>query len=255
MRIPGLIATITLIVLAGSSTAQNVNPLEGDVRAIQGGAALFRSQCATCHGADARGISTIESPDLTLMWSESQRSASEVYDIIRDGVPGSIMPPHGLGETELWMLVAYLQDAGGRGVVNMPPGDPERGIVLFAEHCAECHQAKGKGGALGPHLNQITRRRSLESLISSVRQPAASMSIGFKTVSVQTTNDQLIDGVLKSEDAFSLLLMDRQQNLRGFAKADLRQINRLPDSLMPVFDPSRLSDSELFDIFNFLEQP
>ena len=35
--------------------AQTVNPLAGDPRAIRAGGALFRAQCATCHGADGKG--------------------------------------------------------------------------------------------------------------------------------------------------------------------------------------------------------
>lgn len=244
-----------LLSVAQSAIAQSPNPLEGNGRAIVGGGALFRAQCATCHGADAKGISSIDAPDLTMMWAERQRTVEEVYNIIKDGVPGSIMPPHGLNDTELWMLVAYLQNAAGRGVIDMPAGSASNGAQLFATHCAECHLAKGQGGALGPNLTGITQRRSLDALIASVRQPSAVIGRGYKPVSLRTNQNETVEGVLKSEDAFSLQLLDRNQRLRAFVKADLRAVERPAVSLMPEFALSQLSESELFDILNYLDAP
>ncbi|MEQ8953523.1 MAG: c-type cytochrome, partial [Gammaproteobacteria bacterium] len=70
-------------VLASPAQAQDINPFEGDFGAARAGAALFRAQCATCHGADGKGISTISAPDLTLIWSAGGRSDGEVFSIIR----------------------------------------------------------------------------------------------------------------------------------------------------------------------------
>ena len=89
------------LINASLVSAQTVNPLEGNARAAFAGAALFRAQCATCHGADAKGISSIDAPDLTLMWSQRQLSAQDVFDTIRNGIQGSIMPPHDFTDTEI----------------------------------------------------------------------------------------------------------------------------------------------------------
>ncbi|MCG8416107.1 MAG: c-type cytochrome [Pseudomonadales bacterium] len=255
MRSLSSFIVLVLLFCANSALGQNANPLEGNGRAIYAGAALFRAQCATCHGADAKGISSIDAPDLTLMWAERQRSAQEVYAIIRDGVPGSIMPPHGLTDTELWMLVAYLQDAAVSGVIGLPEGDVNHGEQLFTQHCAECHRAKGVGGALGPNLSVITKRRSLEALTTSVREPSALIGRGYKPLTLVTGSDEELQGVLKSEDAFSLQLLDRNQRLRAFMKSDLRSLQRDDESLMPAFSSAQLSDDELIDILNYLDSP
>ena len=246
---------LAAIIAAAPSVAQTANPLEGNGRAIFAGGSLFRAQCATCHGADAKGIDSIDAPDLTLMWSERQRSAQEVYDIIKNGVPGSIMPAHGFNDTELWMLVAYLQDAAISGVVAMPQGNAIRGQSLFAENCSECHRVNGEGGALGPNLTGITKRRFLEALNNSVREPSARIARGFKPVSLLTDNNERIEGVLKNEDAFSLQILDREQRLRAFEKSELRELDRLTSSMMPAFSTADLSDQDLIDILNFLDNP
>lgn len=239
--------------LTGISHAQSANPLEGNSRAITGGGSLFRAQCATCHGADAKGIATIDAPDLTMIWSERDLSVSEVFNTIRDGVPGSIMPPHKLTDSELWMLVSYLQDVAVAGVTDLPAGDVVAGAQAFSASCSACHRAHGQGGSLGPNLDAITTRRSLESIMASVRQPSLIIGRGFKPLRVVTASGEEVAGVLKSEDAFSLQILDEQQRLRGFQKSDLQSLERLPQSIMPPFSQAALSDAELYNILNYLQ--
>jgi alcohol dehydrogenase (cytochrome c) len=71
---------------------------------VASGAALFAAQCATCHGADARGLN---GPNLTTLWA-SGSSDDRVLDTIRRGVPGS-MPPTTATDEELGAVVAYLK--------------------------------------------------------------------------------------------------------------------------------------------------
>ena len=233
--------------------AQSVNPLEGDVRAIRGGASLFRAQCATCHGADAKGIASIEAPDLTQIWSRRSLSAAAVFEIIRHGIPGSIMPPHSLTDTENWMLVAYLQNVAEAGVIGLPAGDLAAGRRAFIENCSSCHRAHGVGEGLGPNLSVMTSQRSLESLVASVRDPDALVGRGYKLVRLRASEDEEITGLIKSEDAFSMQLQDDKGRLRSVNKSELRIVERLSGSLMPEFARSQLSDQRLFDIFNFLQ--
>lgn len=247
-------ALLALVVASTGALAQTVNPLEGNARAAFAGGALFRAQCATCHGADAKGISSIDAPDLTLMWSQRQLSVQDVFDTIRNGVAGSIMPPHDFTDTEIWMLVSHLQSVAVAGVIGLPDGDAANGQALFAQHCAECHRARGQGGSLGPDLSSITSRRSLESLLISVRDPSALIAGGYKPLTLVTGSGETVQGVLKSEDAFSLQMMDSNQRLRGFMKVGLRSIERPSQSLMPAFSESTLGQQDLIDILNFLDR-
>ena len=233
--------------------AQSVNPLEGDARAIRGGAGLFRAQCATCHGANAKGISSIEAPDLTQIWSQRSLSAAAVFEIIRHGIPGSIMPPHSLTDTENWMLVAYLQSIAQAGVVGMPAGDAAAGRLAFVENCSTCHRAHGVGESLGPNLSNVTSQLSLERLVASVRDPDARVGRGYKLVQLRVSEGEEITGLIKSEDAFSLQLQDDTGRLRSVNKSELQTVERLPGSLMPAFVRTQLSNQRLFDIFNFLQ--
>ena len=254
------ILSITAVMYVSSVPAQQINPLESDPRAARAGGVLFRSQCATCHGGDAKGITGIEAPDLTLIWAAVGTTDERVFQTIRNGVPGSIMPAHGFTDPETWMLVSYLRSVAATGATEFS-GDAVRGSGLFLSNCARCHRVKGEGGSLGPDLSQITSRRSAAALINSVREPSAviarryhSVSVVFEGVSAGTSlSRQRVQGTLKSEDAFSIQMMDTNQQLRAFMKADLLEFVRESDSLMPAFSRTDLSSAELEDILTFLQ--
>lgn len=248
------IVSILLLSCAALAQAQQSNPLASDPRAARSGGVIFRAQCATCHGADAKGISSIDAPDLTLIWTQQGRTEGSVFASIRDGIPGSIMPAHGFPDTEVWMLVSYLRSVAVGGSVEPFTGNADSGQALYNANCAACHRTGREGGTLGPNLSGITARRSQQTLRDSIRQPSTTISRRYKPISFVSAGNRRIQGVIKSEDAFSIQIMDSNQQLRGFSKAEISQVNRTPVSLMPSFSTAVLSDSELNDILSFLDQ-
>jgi len=174
------------------------------------------------------------------------------------------MPPHGFTDPETWMLVSYLRSVAVTGATEFS-GDAVRGSGLFLSNCDRCHRVKGEGGSLGPDLSQITSRRSAAALINSVREPSATIARRYQPVTVvlagavegvsagASNGRQRVQGTLKSEDAFSIQMMDTNQQLRAFMKADLLELVRESDSLMPAFSNTDLSSAELEDILTFLQ--
>ncbi|MBM3807183.1 MAG: PQQ-dependent dehydrogenase, methanol/ethanol family [Acidimicrobiia bacterium] len=69
------------------------------------GRALFGEQCATCHGADARGLN---GPNLLTVVTAAGGEARARH-IIRNGVPGSIMSASRGSDDEIAAIVAYLK--------------------------------------------------------------------------------------------------------------------------------------------------
>ena len=238
-----------LLVLAGSCAtahAEQRNPFESDEVAIRTGSQLFAARCADCHGPDAKGRL---GPDLTRRWARGESDES-AFNIVRRGVPGSSMPPSTAADNEIWAIVAHL-----RSISVMPrletTGDPDRGIALFGEECAGCHQVAGKGGALGPDLTAIGATRSRESLTTSIRDPSASVALGFRAVALRSHGER-VEGVVKGEYAFSLQVVTVDGALRAFRKQDLSELTRRTESLMPVFDAARLGDAALEDLLAYL---
>ena len=231
-----------------SLSAQGGNPYEGDRTAMRAGAALFGTRCAECHGADAKGIS---GPDLTLMWAAGT-SDDRVFQVIQRGISGSIMPSSSAPEREIWAIVAYVKGLSTVPEFENDTGDAERGQEVFAGTCVRCHTVNGSGGRLGPDLTRIATVRSRDMLIRSIRDPSASVAAGYRAVSLVTQDGQRVRGVTKSEDAFSIQVVDTRERLQGYLKADLRELTQMDRSLMPLFDADRLSDVDLDDLLRYL---
>jgi putative heme-binding domain-containing protein len=239
-------AALILACLYTSANAEQRNPFESDEVAIRTGSQLFAARCADCHGPDAKGRL---GPDLTRRWARGETDES-AFNIVRRGVPGSSMPPSTAADNEIWAIVAHL-----RSISVMPrletTGDPDRGRALFVDDCAGCHQVSGQGGALGPDLTTIGATRSRESLTTSIRDPSATVALGFRAVTLRSGGDR-VEGVVKGEDAFSLQVVTVDGALRAFQKRELGELTRGKESLMPAFDASRLSDAALEDLLAYL---
>lgn len=94
------------IVRTRSPYASVKNPYTGSDD-IKAGLELFAQRCASCHGSDGAGKT---GPDLTSATLKHGSSQWALYKIIQKGMPGTGMPPHDLGEVELWRLVAAVDD-------------------------------------------------------------------------------------------------------------------------------------------------
>jgi putative heme-binding domain-containing protein len=210
------------------------------------GAVLFADRCAACHGADATGIS---GPDLTRLASTGITD-DRLFQIIRSGVPGSIMPPSNAPDDEIRALVAYVRSLAP--AVAAAGAGSSRGEQIFTTACASCHRIGGRGGRLGPDLSRIGETRNAEALTRSIRDPGAAIATGYRTVTIVTQDGGRIQGIRKGEDAFSVQLMDTTERLRGYRKSDVREVVRETSSLMPSFGVDRLSDEDLEELVQFL---
>jgi putative heme-binding domain-containing protein len=227
------------------------NPHLGNPASIRGGMALYRIGCADCHGLDARGY---RGPDLIAVMA-SGTSDERLFQTMRRGVPGTDMPAAREIDTpddDLLMIIAYLRRIGSVAPAENPVGNIENGRRLFAAQCASCHRVAGRGGRIGPDLTRIGAARSRAALIREIRTPSEWIAPEFETVTVVTKDGQRIRGVKKNEDVYSIQVMDTRERIQGYMKSNLQDILYDKTSLMPVFDPGRLSDGDLGDVVGYL---
>jgi hypothetical protein len=71
-------------------------------------------------------------------------------------------------------------------------------------------------------------------------------------VTVVASDGQRTKGAKKSEDAYSILIMDTREGLQGYLKANVREIIIDKRSLMPDFGAERLSEGDLNDLLGYL---
>ena len=247
-------------VAAPASTQQASNPLAGNPTAITQGAVLFRQECVFCHGVGAHG--GMRGPDLTTgSWSHGGSDA-DLADTIKEGVPGTAMPPHNLTADEIWQIIAYLRTL--EQPAAPPAGDPMRGETLFfgTAGCASCHIVNGRGGRVGPELSTVGSARSRAYLVESVREPGRQLTqnrsfgdsnLKYDTVTAVTADGRTIVGVPMNEDTFTLQLMDTGERIHSLDKKTLRSVKHENRSLMPTYDVSRLPNADLDDLVAYLQ--
>jgi putative heme-binding domain-containing protein len=108
------------------------------------------------------------------------------------------------------------------------------------------------GGRLGPDLSRLAASRSREAAINAIRDPGASVDAAYRSVSLEPrAGGAVIRGIVKNEDSFSIQIMDTQERLQGFLKADV-DVEEDQGSLMPAFGSDRLTDQDLNHVLAYL---
>jgi putative heme-binding domain-containing protein len=223
------------------------NPHLNNKESIRGGMSLYRRLCGECHGLDATGY---RGPNLLAYMATASDEA--LFQTIRRGVPGSEMPASNRPDVELLQMIAYLRNMNAvPPAESVPSGNVANGAQVFAKQWANCHRVAGKGGRIGPDLSRIGSARTRDALVREIRTPHEWIPPAYETVTVVTKDGQKIRGIKKSEDAFSIQMMDMRERIQGYSKANVEVLYD-KNSLMPPFDAKRLNDSDLSDLVGYL---
>jgi putative heme-binding domain-containing protein len=245
-----LLATTIVGTRLAAQNPPDRNPFEGNAEAVQAGMGGFRQRCADCHGTDGHGV---RGPDITQVWA-SGRTDAGLFKTIRGGVPNTEMPAFTAPRTsdrEIWQMLAYLRTLATPLPATPPPGNAANGERLFKANCAGCHRVNAAGGRIGPDLSRIGIARTRDVLILRVRRGTEDLRPGFEPVTITPPSGAPIQGVKKNEDLFSVQIMDTRERIQGFEKDKVQSVNGTR-SMMPVFGPDRLSDSDLDDLVRYL---
>jgi putative heme-binding domain-containing protein len=203
--------------------------------ALQQGRALFRSNCAFCHGMTARGG---RGPNLVSAPLTHGDTDESMKSVIRTGVPGTTMPAFSeFTDEELAQIVGFIRGLSKNETrAQHIPGDPRQGQEIYERNgCSGCHRIQGAGSIFGPDLSRIGSARSVEYLRESIVQPSADVPEEYEGVTVVLKDGTRVRGIRINEDTFSIQLRDPAQRIRMFQKDDLREVIHEPDSLMPAY--------------------
>jgi putative heme-binding domain-containing protein len=249
---PLLTTICCLAALAMPEWAQEparTNPF-GTSEGAEQGKALFQIHCSYCHGANGEGG---RGADLTTGQYRRGGSDANLYNTVRNGVPGTEMPAVRASDDEVWKMVAFVKRLGTLSSIEKASGDPVAGKAVYEGKggCAACHAIGRDGGNLGPDLSDVGRRRNLQYLEESLVSPDADVPIRYRSIQVVTKSGQSIVGIRLNEDDISIQLRDEKDNLRSFLKDNIREIRHDKPSLMPAYG-STLSKKEIGDVVSYL---
>jgi ubiquinol-cytochrome c reductase cytochrome c subunit len=163
---------------------------------IAAGKALFRANCATCHGLNAEGRTTF--PSLI-----GVGAAAVEFQVGTGRMPLQATGPQApksnveLSADEVRQLAAYVASLGpGPAIpdataVDPATGNQANGALLFRTNCAMCHNIAGAGGALtrgkyAPRLTGVTPTHIYEAMVTG---PQSMPVFNDNTVTPQEKRD------------------------------------------------------------------
>jgi len=257
---PRSFAFLAGLLLSGGLMAQHgqylndaKNPAIGNPKAVAAGAKLWATSCAGCHGPDGSGG---RGPNLVKRALWHPLSDEAIHRTIREGLPGTDMPPTSLPDEDTWNLVAFVKAMTGPASDNDVPGDPEAGERIFRgakAACSNCHSIRGQGGRMGPDLTDVGATRPLALIKEAIVGPFQRLQMaGQEGVSIRLKNGKEIQGLARNRNNYSLQVLDREGNLHLVSMLDVEQLTISARSLMPDDYGRRLSAQELQDLYAFL---
>ena len=167
------VVVVLVLALSGSASAQPGSGVKG-----KSGKELYAAYCLSCHGVDGSGVSSKSHPTGVLDVSGLGPPLTDVGALGADFyLTTGYMPlgdPHEqprrtespFDKREIAALVDYVASFGHGPLVPKPHperSDVSRGLALFTEHCAGCHQVVAEGGIVtGGRVPPLNRASSVE---------------------------------------------------------------------------------------------
>lgn len=222
--------------------------------AQQGGQRLYQSNCAGCHGLDARGGE--HAPNIATVQRVQQLPDADLLRTIRDGIPDASMPAFGgrLNSDELSAIAGYLRTLQGEQKTIPLPGNPETGERLFFSKaaCSECHMVAGNGGFIAADLSSFAATRSIEQIREAILDPNKNLDLRHSMAVAVTKDNHKYIGVVRNEDNSSIQLQTRDGGFHLFDKSTLASLTLQKRSWMPYNYGSRLNPAEVNDLISYL---
>jgi putative heme-binding domain-containing protein len=216
---------------------------------IEAGLRLYTAQCVLCHGPNGDLMSGID-----LRRGRFRRAVSDddLAHVITTGVPDAGMPAFELQAPQVAALIAFIRAGFDVSGATVKPGNAARGKALFAGKaaCATCHRVNGVGPRTAPDLSDIGASRTAPALQRTLLDPSSAMWPINRPVRITTRDGKTYRGRRLNEDTYTVQIIDDQERLLTFVKADLRELDVSTKSTMPA--ATSLSSEELSDVIAYL---
>jgi putative heme-binding domain-containing protein len=134
-------------------------------------------------------------------------------------------------------------------------GNPTRGRTIYlsqAARCTICHKVRGQGGELGPDLSQVGGKLDRNHLIESILDPSAEIPQGYHATVIETRAGRIVSGVVKSESAAAVSLVDVEGKVIVIKSRDIEDRQVSKTSLMPAGLADTMTPAEFTDLIAYL---
>jgi len=236
-----------------TDAVESASSYVGNSEAIQAGQQSYQLVCSGCHGMTGEGG---RGPNLLSAKGVNKATDDELFGLIKNGIPGSDMPPSPLEETKVWHITAYVRSLTAPAIDQHVPGDQKAGQALFYGRggCTNCHMIRGEGGYLGPDLSNLGVTQNLARIREGLLDTNKRFTKGFDPVIVTLDDGTRIEGVAKNHSNYVTQVLDGDGRLHLLSKGDTKSIEFRDNSWMPADYAERLSEAEVQDLLAFLSR-
>jgi mono/diheme cytochrome c family protein len=134
------------------------------------------SGCRGCHKLN--GVGGVLGPELDKVGARRSPEWLKKHFLAPASVtPGSAMPPQKLSETNLQAIILFMLGQTGESApgyyasMKVIPSSSEGQRLFQQKGCIGCHSIGGKGGQVGPALDDVGLRRTPEWMVQHFRDP------------------------------------------------------------------------------------
>ena len=159
-------------------------PNQASKTPLELGSELYAANCASCHGIDGSGVSPSNpvhgAGDIEGAGPDLQSAGAQAADFyLRTGRMPISHPGEepersrpSFNDREITALTRYIASLGNGPPIPHPRpniGDTSRGMELFTDHCAGCHQIVGEGGYVTDARVPVLSHASPTQIAEAVR--------------------------------------------------------------------------------------
>ena len=133
-------------------------------------------------------------------------------------------------------------------------GNPKVGKTIFNKNesaqCLRCHAIRGKGGEVGPPLDNIANKLDRKALLLSLVEPNARIAPGYGTIILKLKDGQEIAGILTQETDDSITVKVGKEAPQTYSKRNIATKEVLPSGMFNIGD--LLTKIQIRDLMAYL---
>lgn len=126
------------------------------------------------------------------------------------------------------------------------------GREAFATFCGICHEFQGEGKLVGPNLSDI-HMQPAESILLHIIEPNREIVAGYEQYNVETKDGELYSGIIASETATSVTLLQAMGVEQVIPRSEIASITTSELSMMPEELEKGFSKQTMRDLIGYLK--